>query len=214
MEKSVDELRRHFESTPWCADLLRSSETVTFIPASHSPPDNSGGSNSKDRLFKHTLNTQDAIPACLGFYQRPTETEASAGEQKPRLLLSSASLLFDLQPGVSGFQGTVHGGLFGALMDEAMGSFIYVTYRLQAQERARGKLPENVIDLDKINYVTAGINLKLKRPVPVPHVVVVKATLTELSGRKLVLRTTIEGEGGVQYAVCDGTWISIPAERL
>ncbi|KAJ3540361.1 hypothetical protein NM208_g5102 [Fusarium decemcellulare] len=203
--------RLHFESIPWSAALLAPSDVVTFSPPSYSPPDPAGRSISKDELFRNTLNRADAVPACIGFYHRPS---GSSNTETTRLLLDSATLLFDLQPGVNGFQGTVHGGFFAALVDEAMGSYIYLSYRLQTDAKTHGSLPENVMDLDNVNFVTAGLNMKLKKPLPTPQVVTVTSTLAELSGRKLVLHTVIEGEGGVQYAACDGTWIAVPRQRL
>ncbi|KAF4966321.1 hypothetical protein FSARC_5993 [Fusarium sarcochroum] len=206
----------YFQANPWCAALLGSSDIQTFTPPSYSPPDPAGISISRDQLFRHILSRQDAIPACIGFYHRPSESVSQDDTQSstPRLLLDSASLLFDLQPGVNGFQGTVHGGFFAVLMDEAMGSLIYHSYLLQAQERAKGELPTHVMDLEKVNFVTAGIDMKLRKPLPTPKVVLVKATVSKLSGRKLVIHTTIEGEEGIRYAECHGTWIAIPRVRL
>ncbi|KAM5371231.1 hypothetical protein ACJZ2D_008151 [Fusarium nematophilum] len=214
---SFEGAKQHFEAVPWCATILRSPDIVTFNPPCRSPPDPAGLSISKDQLFRHTLNRADAVPACLGFYSRPSEAPAEPGASKPkasRLLLDSATLLFDLQPGVNGFQGWTHGGLLALLVDEAMGSYIYITYRLQAEEKLRGRLPPDVMDLAEVNTVTAGMDMKLKKPLPTPAIVLVKATLVEISGRKMLVRTTIEGETGVQYAVCDGTWVALPRERL
>lgn len=202
---------------PRYAALLEQSDIERFTPPSYSAPDPAGISISQDQLFRHILSRPDAIPACIGFYHRPTEASKqniSQSSTSSRFLLESASLLFDLQPGVNGFQGTVHGGFFAVLMDEAMGSLIYHCYLLQAKEKAKGKLPANIMDLENVNFVTAGIDMKLKKPLPTPKVVLVKATVSELSGRKLVLHTTIEGEEGITYAECHGTWIAIPKVRL
>ncbi|KAF5026927.1 hypothetical protein F66182_957 [Fusarium sp. NRRL 66182] len=209
--------KQHFLSDPWCASLLEPSDVRTFIPPSYSPPDPAGLSISRDKLFRHTLKGQDIVPACIGYYHRPAGAATQIDHQSPsssRLLLDSVSLLFDLQPGVNGFQGTVHGGFFAVMMDEAMGSLIYQSYLLQAKEKSKGKLPSNVMDLEPVNFVTVGIDMRLQKPLPTPKMVRVRATVSELTGRKLVLHTTVEGEEGVQYASCNGTWIALPRARL
>jgi acyl-coenzyme A thioesterase PaaI-like protein len=172
---------------------------------------------SKDQLFRQILNTAEAVPACLGFYIRPSKTKSDAGVPRPkasRLLLDSTTLLFSLQPGVNGFQGWTHGGLLAALMDEAMGSCFYINYRLQAEAKLQRALPVDMMDLTAVNTVTSRMDIKLKKPLPTPAVVLVKTTLVEISGRKILVETTIEGETGVQYAACDATWIALPRERL
>lgn len=207
----------HFEAVPWCASLLGSPDIVTFNPPCRSPPDPAGISISKDQLFRHILNNEEAVPACLGFYTRTSKLESDFGDTRPkasRLLLDSATLIFDLQAGVNGFQGWTHGGLLAALMDEAMGSYIYINYRLQVEEKLQQALPADVMDLTTVNTVTARMDMKLKKPLPTPAIVLVKTALVEILGRKMLIETTIEGETGAQYAACDATWISLPRERL
>lgn len=216
-QDSFENAKRHFEAVPWCASLLNSSGTVTFNPPCRSPPDPAGLSISKDQLFRHILNKAEAVPACLGFYTHPSKAQLETDVSKPkasRLLLNSATLIFDLQPGVNGFQGWTHGGLLAALIDEAMGSYMYINYRVQAMEKLQQELPEDVMDLAAVNTVTARMDMKLKKPLRTPAVVLVKTSLVGISGRKLVVRSIIEGETGVQYAVCDATWVALPRERL
>lgn len=190
---------------------------VTFDPPCRSPPDPAGISISKDQLFRHVLNKAEAVPACVGFYTRTSTLNSDLGgsrQKASRLLLDSASMIFDLQTGVNGFQGWTHGGLLAALIDEAMGSYFYINYRLQAEEKLQQTLPEDVMDLTAVNTVTARMDMKLKKPLPTPAIVLVKVTLMEISGRKIFVETTIEGETGLQYAACDATWIALSRERL
>lgn len=217
LQDTFEAAKLHFDAFPWCASLLGSPDIVTFNPPCRSPPDPAGISISKDQLFRHVLNRVEAVPACLGFYTRPSQVDSGFGDSRPtasRLPLDSATLIFDLQTGVNGFQGWTHGGLLAALIDEAMGSYFYINYRLQAEAKLQRALSVDMMDLTAVNTVTARMDIKLKKPLPTPAVVLVKTTLVGISGRKILVWTTIEGETGVQYATCDGTWIALPRERL
>lgn len=74
-------------------------------------------------LVRETLNTSKTVQACVTFlrYVKPTVESKQNGETKEKPFLEIVALL-DLQPGVNGFAGTAHGGLYGVVLDECMGT--------------------------------------------------------------------------------------------
>jgi acyl-coenzyme A thioesterase PaaI-like protein len=197
-----------FEDVPWCAALLNAPDTLTFEPASREE-----GSASQDQLFARTLRSNETVPRCIGFYQDPTEIPESAKSGSP-FLLSSASLIFELRPGVNGFNGTVHGGLIGALMDESMGSFLYLSDKVYRRKRAEGLLSSDSPGFDKLGFFTGRVDIRLLKPIPTPQIVVVTSHLAKVDGRKVHIRAVIKGQHGQEFAVCDGTWVSFTLGKL
>jgi acyl-coenzyme A thioesterase PaaI-like protein len=74
---------------------------------------------------RETLNTTDTVRACIVFlrYLKPTKESLAAGETKERPFLELVALL-DLGKGVNGYAGTAHGGFYGVVLDEVMGSAV------------------------------------------------------------------------------------------
>jgi hypothetical protein len=74
-------------------------------------------------LVRETLNTSKTVKACVTFLRliKPTAESKNNGETKEKPFLEIVALL-DLQPGVNGFAGTAHGGLYGVVLDECMGT--------------------------------------------------------------------------------------------
>lgn len=200
-----------FGDVPWCVSLISAPNIVTFEPASHAKIAN--GSASRDELFARTLKTDEAIPRCLGFYQAPTTTSDTAISGLP-FLLGSCTLLFDLRSGVNGFNGTAHGGLIVALMDEAMGSYLYINDQFHRQRKAGGILSPSSRGFENLGFVTARMDTKLLKPIYTPQIVMVTSQLAGVDGRKVRLRVVVEGQNGEEYATCDGTWISFTLGRL
>lgn len=153
------------------------------------------------------------MPHCLGFYEDPA-TIASSTSEGIGFILSSLSLLLDLQPGLNGFNGTVHAGCTGSLLDEVMGSLIFWNHMLYQREVARGRVPSNVLDVGKARVFTAGMNIRLQRPIPTPSIVVATASLDRVEGKKIYLGVRLWGEKGVEYAKCEGLWIMASGGKL
>ncbi|KAF3016513.1 hypothetical protein E8E14_011208 [Neopestalotiopsis sp. 37M] len=200
-----------FGDVPWCVSLLSAPNIVTFEPASHAKKAN--GSASQDELFARTLKTDEAIPRCLGFYQAPTTTSDTAVTGLP-FLLSSCTLLFDLRSGVNGFNGTAHGGLIVALMDEAMGSYLYINDLFHRERKAAGTLSPNSSGFENLGFLTGRIDTKLLKPIYTPQIVIVTSRLAGVDGRKVHLQVVVKGRNGEEYATCDGTWISFILNKL
>ncbi|KAI0130688.1 HotDog domain-containing protein [Daldinia grandis] len=220
---SLVEATHHFKSTPWCTALLERPGVITFIPTSRFPEDPTGYSPTQDQLFRKTFNNADTVPHCIGFYQDPnSDIEPSPSTQLgpssqlgPRLLINSASLIFDLRPGVNGYNGTAHGGFIGSLIDEAMGSLILINHQVQTHDKAQGRrLPRGVVDLNNARFFTASMNVRFLKPLPTPGTVVVTASLSKIEGRKMSLDVTIKDKSQVEFARCDGLWISLPEGKI
>ncbi|KAF2966309.1 hypothetical protein GQX73_g7280 [Xylaria multiplex] len=202
----------HLKDVPWCAALINAPNTVTFVPPSHATKDGVE-SSSQDQLFARQLRNNEGIPHCLGFYPDPKDLPDGAASKLP-FLLSSSSIIFDLRPGVNGYNGTVHGGLITALMDESMGAYLVMNDKLHRQKKADGLLPPTSKGFEDVGFVTARMDTRLIKPIRTPQIVVVTSHFVEANGRKAYFRVVVKGEKGQEYATCDGTWISFPRGKL
>ena len=215
--EALNRLNEYFAAIPWVASLLRAPGTVTFFPASRMGPERLSKNRfpSHDELFKHTLDTDSAVPHCLGFYQDPIPALHSADEH-PDLpfVLRSSSLLFDLRPGINGYNGTAHGGFIAAMIDEAMGSLIFQNDLVNAEAKAKGALPPDAQDFRGLGYFTARLEVAYRRPIPTPSIVFATASLKGVEGKKAHFQIVVKGENGEEYAVGSGTWIKIQRTKL
>ncbi|KAI4864543.1 HotDog domain-containing protein [Hypoxylon rubiginosum] len=200
------------KDVPWCAALIHAPGTITFIPQSHVTQDGTEVS-SQDQLFRRTLRNDEAIPDCLGFYQDPQILSDGTASDSP-FLLSSSSIMFDLRPGVNGFNGTAHGGLIAALMDESMGAYLYTNDRVYKQKKAEGLLPVASKGFEDLGFATSRMDIRLLKPIRTPQIVVVTSRLAETDGRKVRFSVDVKGKEGKVYATCDGTWVSFARGRL
>ncbi|KAI1152128.1 hypothetical protein F4825DRAFT_462086 [Nemania diffusa] len=224
-----------FESVPWCAALLLSPGITTFIPSPHSPAGPNGHSPSQDQLFVTTLNTANAVPRCVGFYQSPF---SDAGETKllepvsrrikfgQQLLISTASYFFELCPGVNGFNGTAHGGLIACLFDQAMGDLLFINGEIHRRaalptgKRCRRAVtngthlpPCYLNPLDNPMF-TASMETQLLKPLVTPQIVLVTVSLNKVAGRKIYLDSFLENEEGIKFAAGRGIWVSARKGKL
>ncbi|KAJ9145343.1 hypothetical protein NKR23_g5380 [Pleurostoma richardsiae] len=210
----------YFQSVPWAAALLAQPAVVPFTPISRLEGEMAVSSQTQDQLFRRSLNNDDTIPRCLGFYHDTARQviDAIAKEDPPtslRLLINSVSLFFDLQPGVNGFNGTAHGGLITSLMDEAMGSLLLVNSTVQATIQSEDKaLPQGILNLANLRVLTAAMNVRFQKPVKTPGLVLVTATFVKTEKRKIFLDVRLRDEHGIENACCDGLWMALPRRKL
>ncbi|KAH6693941.1 HotDog domain-containing protein [Plectosphaerella plurivora] len=208
----------YFLSIPWCAALLTPPDVVHFTPTSRLEGDHAARSMTQDQLFRKSLNNSDTIPRCVGFYRDTTDqivAEAAASDKPARLLVESISLLFELRPGVNGFNGTAHGGLIASLIDEAMGSMFLVNNVVQAVNGMRGgSVPQGIVDLSNLRVFTAGMDVRFQKPVKTPGVVVVTSNFVKTEGRKIFFDVRLTDEKGVENAKCDAVWLSRPLDKI
>ncbi|KAI1653681.1 HotDog domain-containing protein [Daldinia decipiens] len=223
---SLVEATHHFKSIPWCVALLERPGVITFTPTSRLPEDPTGHSPTQDQLFRKTLNNADTVPHCIGFYQDPVSSDldieespsaslGSSSQLSPKLFINSAPLIFDLCPGVNGYNGTAQGGFISSLIDEAMGNLIFTNYQVQGREEAQGRrLPRGVLNLNNARFFTASMTVRFLKHLPTPQTVVVTASLNRIEGRKMSLDVTVKNKHQVEFARCDGLWMSLPKEKM
>jgi hypothetical protein len=86
-------------------------------------PDRTPLSSTESALVRETLNTPATVKACITFlrYIKPTTPSSETGEDPKNPFLEFVTLL-DLGSGVNGFAKTAHGGFYGVVLDEVMGS--------------------------------------------------------------------------------------------
>lgn len=113
----IDDPILHFESIPWCNNLLNDPSVMGVTILDRTPLPNSEGC-----LVRETLNNSQCIRAgvnCYRYTPDPNATEDN-GEDPENPFIEAVALL-ELGPGVNGFAKTLHGGMFGLLLDEIMG---------------------------------------------------------------------------------------------
>jgi hypothetical protein len=86
-------------------------------------PDRTPLPSTESALVRETLNTSNTVKACITFlrYIKPTASSSETGENPKNPFLEFVTLL-DLGSGVNGFAKTAHGGFYGVVLDEVMGS--------------------------------------------------------------------------------------------
>ncbi|KAI1092996.1 Thioesterase/thiol ester dehydrase-isomerase [Rostrohypoxylon terebratum] len=192
--------------------ILQAPNSVPFLPPSR--PDASGSKDylvSRDTLFRYSLDGERTIPRYIGVYEDPF-CQPTTTFSHPLFITGSASLVLELRDGVRGFNGTVHGGLICAIMDEAMGSLLVVNDNLIRQAKAKGSIPADAPGFTAA--VTASINVKYRKPIPTPQIVVATASLDRVEGRKMYMHVVVKDQNEQECASCDGMFISISKGNL
>ncbi|OTA67749.1 Thioesterase/thiol ester dehydrase-isomerase [Hypoxylon sp. EC38] len=208
-----ESLKSHLDYfTSQGVSILQTPGIVPFLPASRQDaPIAKDTFVSQDTFFNYLLDSERAIPHLIGVYEDPFRHPTATFPHLP-VIITSASLILELRDGLHGFNGTVHGGLTCALMDEAMGSLLYQNHILNRQARADGFIPPNSKRFTPA--VTASMNVKYRRPIPTPQIVVVTASLDRIEGRKMYMHVVVKDRKDRECASCDGMFISIPNGKL
>ncbi|KOS45621.1 hypothetical protein ACN38_g3443 [Penicillium nordicum] len=183
----------HLRTNSWANNLISSTDYTPIETDSRRLKPATG----EDGYFAQTLNTPSTIPHCLTLQRRnltPAPTEAptwlpatkqdaaSAAKPTPGLNPADIIMIFDLSsPGLSGHPSTVHGGLLATLIDEAMSLAVAAhtnapTALRAAEDNPRGKI------------FTAQLDIRYKKRVAVPALLVVKARVIGRAGRKFWVR--------------------------
>ncbi|KAI0838461.1 HotDog domain-containing protein [Hypoxylon sp. FL0890] len=195
--------------------ILEAPRIVPFLPPSRQDRSQSSVGKdafvSQDKLFKYLLESERAIPHLIGFYEDPFCHPTTTFPHLP-FITRSASLVLELRDGLHGFHGTVHGGFICAVMDEAMGSLIVLNDILNRQAKAKGIIPT---DTKKFTAaVTAYMDVKYRKPISTPQIVVVTASLDRIEGRKMYMHVVVKDQHNHECVSCDGMFISVPTGKL
>ncbi|KAK4227838.1 HotDog domain-containing protein [Podospora fimiseda] len=188
----------HFKNMPW-ANALLSDPAIFETIVSDRRPLPSGESN----FVRRVMNSGTTVRACITFFrvikshkdQQITKAKnlvqgggASDGEdpKNPFLLFNA---LLDLGEDLCSYAGTMHGGLFGVLMDEVMGT----AANFQSEHGA----------------YTARFTTMYKRPIKLPQAVLVRGRVVRKEGRKIFVRGCIEDKDGNVMAEAEGVWVAM-----
>ncbi|OJD13869.1 hypothetical protein AJ78_05716 [Emergomyces pasteurianus Ep9510] len=179
------------------------------------------GEDTTDRFFSNVINTPETIPQLIAVMRRPESNPNTAALLATGLGKSSATsaaaaaaaaaaernspsatdpdyLLFvQLGPSLSGFRDTVHGGVLATLFDEALGNCVE-GFRQDISVTGGEESPR---------LYTAKLDVSYRSPVETPGIVVVKAWLKGVEGRKWFLDGQIAGEDGTVRAEAKSLWV-------
>ncbi|TVY52600.1 Verlamelin biosynthesis protein B, partial [Lachnellula cervina] len=187
----------HFHSIPWCHALLTHRSILhTAIP------DRTPIASTESSLVRETLNTSRTVKACVTFLRHVKPAGAGTGSKKAAIEREMQArgegkenpfleygALVDLGEGVNGYAGTAHGGFFGVVLDEVMGT----AANAQAKHGA----------------LTAALTVRFKKPLYTPSVVVVGGRVVEKKGRKLSVKGSFADSEGNVLAEADGVWVMV-----
>ncbi|KAL2434885.1 hypothetical protein ABEF95_010074 [Exophiala dermatitidis] len=194
-----------FLSIPWCQRILSDPEwRVEQCTSRVLKPQ-----TREDALLSQSLNSNDTIKGWVSLYRRPqnttntnstTSTHNNTTAAIPGGLTTEVLTLLSLQPGLNGYSGVCHGGIVATILDEVMS--ILVT-RCRNSQGVRG------------DNVTADLHLTYVKPVPTPAVVLCRAKINDIKGRKYYVDGQIvDGESGTVLAKADALFITVQKEKL
>ena len=178
----MDSPETYFRSIPWCAKLLDNPKIVRVPVSSRIRKE-----DTEDALFAETPNSNSTIRECVTFYQRPPP-----GTPQIHEIYS----LFSIGYGVNGYANICHGGIVATLMDEVIGELIVARKRIESSFASDPTM-------------TAYLNVTYLKPVKTPQVILAKAKLREIKGRKYYVDSSISDSNGVVLAKAEALLISV-----
>lgn len=137
--------------------------------------------NTSNSIFNITLEHPNRIKARLLFLRPSTESEA--------IFKSEDCLLASLGEGLDGATGRAHGGISSLLLDHILGTC--------AQRQITTLLPA----------ATATLTVDYKNPIGTPGVILVRAWVIKIDGRKVWSKGVIEDGKGKIFATAKGLFI-------
>lgn len=226
----------HLRTHPWANSLISSTD-YTPIPTDSRRFKTSTG---EDGFFAGTLATPNTIPHVLTLQRlklTPPPTSpptwlpatkadaAAASKPTPGANPPDIIMIFDLgTPGVSGHPSTVHGGIVATLIDEAMSLAVSAHTSPPGSENAES---ENAEINPRGKIFTAQLDVRYRRRVTTPALLVVRSKVVARVGRKFWVRAQAvqedeESAGGhlewakrkLVKADAMAFWIITPEEKL
>ncbi|KAK5680252.1 hypothetical protein LTS10_007179 [Elasticomyces elasticus] len=157
-----------FQSLPWAQRLLQ-DPNLAFV---HESPNSDRRVMAPNTMFKAVLYKPGAINAHVSFQRPCAEPDNSRGIEQ--------CMLLSVGPHVDGKIGRAHGGFNSLILDQLTGSAAFFA------------VP------DSPPPATATLTVDYKAPINTPCVILARAWVIEVSGRKIWVRGVIEdGEGKV-----------------
>ncbi|KAF3398592.1 hypothetical protein F1880_005682 [Penicillium rolfsii] len=185
----------HFRNHQW-ANFLISSEDYTPIPTDSRRPKPSG----EDGFFGATIATPSTIPHVLTLQRRqlntplaeppawlPTTKQDAAGSTIPTPGANPADviMIYDLGgSGIAGHPSTVHGGVVATMIDEAMSLAVAAHASALPVPSAADAVNKN----PRGKIFTVQLDVRYKKPVTTPQLLVVRSRVVARVGRKYWVR--------------------------
>ncbi|KAK3055582.1 hypothetical protein LTR09_003502 [Extremus antarcticus] len=180
-----DEVAKHPDfQLPWIERLLANPQKEWTVQV---PRPYLGGTVT-NAMFERTLGTPDGIRAHLSF-NRPSQEPDAINHLEECWLLSCGS-------DVDGRAGRAHGGFNTLVLDQISGSISHHSHP-QPEPPA-----------------TATLTVDFKAPVSTPCVVLLRAWITELSGRKVWVKAVMENGDGKVVCASNGLFVFPRQEKI
>ena len=169
---------------PWCRKLLNDPQKSWTVQV----PRPFQGKTVTNAMFEKTLDGPDGIRAHLSFNRPSQEADAVKGVEECWLLSIGSDC--------DGAAGRAHGGFNTLVLDQISGSVSHHA---------------NPIPLPP---ATATLTVDFKAPVPTPCVILLRAWVTEHSGRKVWVRAVIENGDGTVCCASKGLFVVPKQQKL
>lgn len=194
----------HFRTNPWTASLLSSKAYYPVQTWSRLRKPSTG----EDGYFAETLATPSTIPHCLTLRQRdvpvpPTNPPlwppvTATPNSAPHILPPDVIMLVSFgTPGICGHPATAHGGVVATLIDEAMSLAVALQPAASATQTSSAtseRKDGNAQDHPRGHIYTAQLDVRFKKPVSAPGVLIVRAKVVARVGRKYWVRAQVVQE--------------------
>ncbi len=164
--------------------------------------------------MSETLNTGQTIRAWLSQARVPREPRSP--------IISEVRALLDLGSGVNGHQDVCHGGFVAVVLDEVTGLLLVANEMRERERDTQGLVVEDADGQGEREQeggagresfrgpvMTASLAVRYERPVPTPGVVVARAVLGRVEGRKRFVTGTVEDGEGKVYARAEGVFVQL-----
>jgi acyl-coenzyme A thioesterase PaaI-like protein len=170
-------------SPPWCQALLADpniQETKGVSPAL-------SDKNVSNSMFNRTLSSDGAIRAQL-LFRRPCKEPTAIRNAQHSIPLEDC-ILMSLGDALDGKAGRAHGGFSSLVLDQITGACAHY------------------FKPDPMPPATATITVDFKVPIDTPCVILARAWVIEMSGRKVWVKGVIEDGTGRIYAVAKALFV-------
>ncbi|KAI1618062.1 HotDog domain-containing protein [Exophiala viscosa] len=175
-----------FESIPWCQPILQDPDFELASTWSRTYV----AESRENELLGHTLKNDNTIRGWISLYNRPTQT---------RPLKDEVHTLMSLDQGLNGYPRVIHGGITATILDEVQSILVSVCLE------SAGLSPDNV---------TADLRITYLKPIVLPCVVLIKAKIKDIKGRKYFADAEIVNEKAVVLARGEGLFVTVGREKL
>ncbi|KAF5547571.1 thioesterase superfamily [Fusarium phyllophilum] len=206
----------YFFDVPWCRDQFIHPDAVA-VPRLDNKQD---GRGSTGKLFSETLNSPSTISHRIVLFHDPSSAPTLNSESKTRWLpVETCSVFYALGDGVCGFGDICHGGVQATLLDDVMGVFGILNARLQhgmiptkVAWRCSPKTNPGMLYLITNMIATQGIEVQYLRPLRVPKVIQITASMGEISddATSFVVYAVNKDGNGKEYAKAKARWAVFP----